>query len=93
MKRFLIIFIFLFLVGCVQENPDSIVIDDEDFCGWSQNGACSSDAGCITGGCSGQICGNPEINELATTCEWKECYDDTIYGLSCGCVQEQCQWF
>jgi len=29
---------------------------------------------CYTGGCSGQICGDKSVQDIMTTCEWKEEY-------------------
>lgn len=60
-----------------------------EFCGWSTNASCKSDADCKIGGCSGQVCmGVGE--EIVTTCEWKDCYKPI--GFKCGCLNNACQW-
>jgi len=64
----------------------------EDFCGSSTKGECNSDADCVTGGCSGQICQSKSEEQLTTTCEFKECYRASDYGLSCRCINNQCIW-
>ncbi len=61
------------------------------FCGWSTYATCSSDADCVAGGCSGQVCmGKGE--DVVTTCEWRDCYDAKKYGMVCGCFNGRCQW-
>jgi len=67
-------------------------VPGDEFCGWSTNGACSSDSECVTGGCSGQVCQSTSEEPVATTCEWRNCYDASKYGLSCGCVVGECKW-
>lgn len=62
------------------------------FCGWSTGGSCSSDADCIAAGCSGQVCDSTGGKQVVTTCEWKECYSASKYGLECKCVRGECQW-
>jgi eight-cysteine-cluster-containing protein len=64
----------------------------EDFCGWSTNGQCSLDSDCQSAGCSGQVCQSKSEEPILTTCEWRECYDKTKYGLTCKCVENKCQW-
>jgi eight-cysteine-cluster-containing protein len=64
----------------------------EEFCGFSTDGQCSADAECITGGCSGQVCLSVHDELMATTCEYRECYNNELYGLTCGCVNNKCQW-
>jgi len=59
------------------------------FCGWSDYGQCDSDDDCLRSGCSGQVCGS---QDHITTCEWRDCYNPEPYGLSCGCVRNQCRW-
>jgi eight-cysteine-cluster-containing protein len=63
-----------------------------DFCGRSTNGQCSSDADCITGGCSGQVCQSKNEEPIITTCEYRDCYNPQPYGLTCGCKASKCQW-
>ena len=62
------------------------------FCGWSTNGPCAGDADCMTGGCSGQVCQSTSEGPIITTCEWTDCYSAKAYGVSCGCVDNQCTW-
>ncbi len=61
------------------------------FCGSSTLAPCGSDGDCVAGGCSGQLCGGVD-EDLTSTCEWRECYDNEPYGLECGCVQGECDW-
>ena len=64
----------------------------EAFCGWSTNGTCMNDQGCIRMGCSGQVCIAKNENYPVTTCEWRGCYNATAYGLGCRCVSNRCGW-
>lgn len=72
--------------------PEDCESVEEAFCGSSTNSACSSSSECVTSGCSGQICGSINDEKLASTCEWRDCYDETHYGLTCGCFNNQCKW-
>jgi len=69
--------------------PKTIPIE---FCGSSTQGACYSDAECIKGGCSGQICQSIKEEPATTTCEYKECYNAEKFGMRCRCLNERCQW-
>ncbi|GEM_PF-421980 len=62
------------------------------FCGRSTYGSCKTNNDCETGGCSGQVCQSKKEERMATTCEWRECYDDEAYNIRCGCREGQCQW-
>jgi eight-cysteine-cluster-containing protein len=64
----------------------------EAFCGTSTLGACSTDSDCVKGGCSGQVCQSKNEKQLATTCEYRDCYDADAYNLGCKCVSNKCQW-
>ena len=64
----------------------------EGFCGRSTYGKCSSDADCIQGGCSGQICHSKYDERIITTCEYRDCYNAQAYNLKCKCVAGKCQW-
>ena len=64
----------------------------EDFCGFSTSGPCTLDSDCTTDGCSGEVCRSKSELGVDTTCMWRDCYDDTKYGLACGCVEGQCEW-
>ncbi len=63
----------------------------EGFCGISTYGYCEGDNDCIVAGCSNQVCQN-KTEQVFTTCDWKECYDYSKYGLSCKCISNKCQW-
>jgi len=62
------------------------------FCGTSTYGACQTDADCIKGGCSGQICQSKDEESAVTTCEWRDCYNNTRKGLNCVCIKNKCMW-
>ena len=64
----------------------------EEFCGWSTYGNCSSDSDCTSGGCSGQVCQSKYEEPVITTCEWRDCFDASKYGLKCRCIDGRCQW-
>lgn len=68
------------------------VFDLGSFCGSSTLAKCEADSDCWTGGCSAQLCRGIS-EEIDTTCEWRDCYNSQPYGVECGCVQSQCQWF
>ena len=77
------------------ENDDEIgeiTQPTEPFCGISSRDSCESDSDCKKEGCSGQICQGSNDEGVVTTCEYKECYNAENYGLSCGCVDNQCIW-
>lgn len=65
---------------------------EEDFCGSSTEAECDFDSDCKTAGCSGQICQGVKEEESFSTCEYKDCYNEETYGVSCGCVEGSCQW-
>jgi len=62
------------------------------FCGKSTFGSCQTDADCIKGGCSGQICQSKNEESAVTTCEWKECYNSAAYKVNCLCIKNKCMW-
>ncbi len=64
----------------------------EPFCGVSTKGTCAVDADCVVSGCSSQVCGAATEEPLVTTCEDKACYKARNFGLSCRCMERQCQW-
>lgn len=75
-----------------QEGECAWVCDtEEDFCGTSTNKACESDADCVEAGCSGHVCAGKD-EDIMTTCEFKECYNNENYGVSCGCFDGVCGW-
>ena len=62
------------------------------FCGISTLGSCNSDSQCKTGGCSGQVCQGVDEEDVITTCEYKDCYNSASFDVSCGCVDNKCEW-
>lgn len=73
--------------GCVEQ-----ATQEEDFCGTSTYGRCLKDSDCLVGGCSNQVCYSVNEEPPTTTCDWRDCYDNEAYGLSCQCVEDECQW-
>jgi len=65
---------------------------DEGFCGSSSYGSCEVDSDCVESGCSSQICQSKDDEEVITTCEYLECYNNEKYYLECKCVEGECQW-
>ena len=65
---------------------------ENEFCGTSTYGRCEKDEDCIRDGCSGQVCRSIYEKGAITTCEWRDCYDASRYGVSCRCVNKRCQW-
>lgn len=89
--------IFLIVAGAVIIVSSVSMVENaeepqEEFCGISTNGTCESDLECIETGCSGSTCQSKNEEEMMTTCEWKECYDNEKYGLSCQCIEGKCTW-
>lgn len=70
----------------------TLILPKEKFCGSSTYGKCTSDANCLAGGCSGQVCQSKDEEPIITTCEWEDCYDAGKFGLNCKCLNNQCQW-
>jgi eight-cysteine-cluster-containing protein len=64
---------------------------EEDFCGNSTLHECSVHSECVKSGCSGQVCAHAQ-EEIVTTCEYRNCYKASEYGLQCGCFDNRCQW-
>lgn len=71
---------------------ESVKGPQEDFCGVSTNGTCETNADCIEAGCSGSTCQSVDEEDTVSTCEWKDCYDNEKYDLSCQCVEGKCMW-
>ena len=67
-------------------------IPREEFCGRSTMSYCTSDLDCVRGGCSASICQAKADEQMLTTCEYRDCYDASRYGLTCGCFSGKCQW-
>lgn len=63
-------------------------------CNLNQNGniECNKNSDCAVGGCSNQVCAQQEkINEIITTCEYKEEYN-CLKETSCLCVDNKCKF-
>ncbi len=53
---------------------------------------CSSNDDCVVWGCSSQLCGRKvKVQDLTTTCEYKDVYSCTKL-TTCGCFEGECQW-
>lgn len=66
--------------------------ETSSFCGTATEGSCQTDADCKTSGCSGQVCQSVTEESVITTCEYRECYNAEAFDVSCGCVDNTCQW-
>jgi len=64
----------------------------ESFCGKSSLGVCETDADCIKGGCSEQVCQSKNEEPIATTCEYRNCYNPVPYKTNCLCIENKCKW-
>ncbi|MBI4149522.1 eight-cysteine-cluster domain-containing protein [Candidatus Woesearchaeota archaeon] len=86
-----ILVLAIFLISC--ETPEETPKEkQQDKPAQTTNIECASDADCLTGGCSGQICGAKErVKGLITTCEWREEYA-CLRLTSCSCINNTCQW-
>jgi len=62
------------------------------FCGVSTNGSCMNSDGCRAGGCSNHVCYSQTEDMPVTTCEWRDCYNASAYGLACACLENRCAW-
>jgi eight-cysteine-cluster-containing protein len=62
------------------------------FCGSSTKGVCETDEDCVVSGCSNQVCQSVNEELIVTTCGFLDCYDPDVYVVSCGCVNNECQW-
>jgi eight-cysteine-cluster-containing protein len=85
-------YIFLLTVSCLfLFSINKTLSQTNDFCGFSTNRSCQTNADCHTDGCSGQVCAGENEN-IITTCEYRDCYNANSYGLTCGCINNYCQW-
>lgn len=72
--------------GLSKSNPVNNIQD------LSLGGQCQTDADCMTGGCSGQLCGLKDVvGDTITTCEYRNDYA-CLKETSCGCNDGICQW-
>ena len=95
MKKILITLVLLLTIIVVISGCSEAPGEKEDlggFCGLSTSGFCTADADCVTDGCSGQVCRSTSEEPVITTCEYRNCYNEDEYGLSCGCVNNGCKW-
>ncbi len=98
--RFVLFFSLVSLVllaACQKDDGDGTLKGNqqqylEPFCGTSTFAACSVDADCKAGGCSGQVCDAASAEPLVSTCEFRDCYDAARYEKRCGCVADKCAW-
>jgi len=79
-------------VGAATDNNESPKNSASFFCGKSTHGNCQIDADCIAAGCSGQVCQSKNEESAVTTCEWRDCYDSTLYKVNCSCIENKCRW-
>jgi len=68
------------------------ITNKSGFCGTSTFYECEQDSDCTSGGCSGQICQGVDEEKQVSICNYKECYDDEVFNVVCGCVENKCQW-
>jgi eight-cysteine-cluster-containing protein len=90
MKGLLFVFLSVFLVAC--STPAVVEKEAVSFCGTSSGDACVQDNDCTVGGCSSQICQSASAESGMSTCEYRDCYDAKVAGVSCGCSSGKCQW-
>ncbi len=91
-KRLIVIFgIMGLLAGCATVKGLK-PYEGEDFCGSSTFGSCSSDEDCFPEGCLKEVCQSRNESTVITACEWKDCLDAAAAGVSCKCLNGQCQW-
>ncbi|MBS3172297.1 eight-cysteine-cluster domain-containing protein [Candidatus Woesearchaeota archaeon] len=82
----------LFSYACEEKD---CILKQEAFCGTSTSGSCQTQNDCVTDGCSGQICRSitdPSDIPTPTTCEYRDCYNNELYNMVCGCIENKCQW-
>jgi len=93
-----VIWAVFFMLNDIRKISDEVAVIPKqvhgptEFCGTSTKGQCSSDADCIAGGCSGQVCQSKSEEPAITTCEYRDCYNNQAYGVVCKCVNNKCQW-
>ena len=74
------------------DNRKKILSPNLEFCGISTYSECNSNEDCIKSGCSNQICQSKYEEPIATTCEFRECYDVNKFKVDCKCIDNKCQW-
>ena len=78
MKIVLLLFCVLFLSACAVEEETQEAVIKESFCGSSTQASCTTDADCITAGCSGQICQSASEEEG----KYKVIFHSTLEGFA-----------
>jgi eight-cysteine-cluster-containing protein len=76
----------------ISNNKRIIISPNLEFCGFSTFGKCISDLMCLISGCSFQVCQSILDGLIATTCEYRDCYNYSKFNLSCKCIDNMCQW-
>ncbi len=72
------------LAECIDEKRREIVTGS---CIKTNEDACGEDADCVSGGCGGELCFNPDFSGGESTCECG------APAFACGCVNGQCAWY
>ncbi len=71
---------------------ENVFIADPCLNHYLENEKCNSGSDCVTGGCSGQICGKKgSVENIITTCEFKEEYA-CLKETQCACIANKCVW-
>ena len=81
---FILAMALVFLAACDNNISDTPAAD-------VKRNECTTDADCVTGGCSGTICQSRNAEPIFTTCEWRaeySCYKQ----ISCKCNEGKCDW-
>lgn len=68
------------------------IVENDEFCGTSTLGECSTDEDCVIDGCSAEVCRSVNEEPVITPCIFKDCFVASEYNKSCVCVENQCQW-
>ena len=87
-----LILVLFIISSCSNAQETAQNLPEESFCGTSTKASCTSDSDCISSGCSGQICQSSSEEQSISTCEYKDCYDEAVYGFSCTCIEQKCSW-
>jgi len=84
------------VTGCAAPSGNEAGIVDNEvgaFCGDSTSGSCSSDSDCRIDGRWKEVCRSVSDEESTITGSlWKDCYNSSLFGAACGCVEGGCQW-
>ena len=88
---FWVILILAVMIAIKIINP-TLMSNKSEFCGESTLAYCSTDENCFETGCSSEVCASKSQSVITTDCVWRTCYNEEMYGLSCQCISNQCQW-